>query len=71
MTNSFIDTIIAFRRYSKIETLEFAVERKLSRVESLDDELLIISAADHRRAEIAVKKFFDAGKVPAYVWGLI
>lgn len=71
MTNTFVDTVLAFRKYAKIETLELAVERKLSRVESLDDELMIISAADHRRAEIAVKKFFDAGKVPAYVWGLI
>lgn len=73
MTNhiTFIDTVIAFRKYSRIETLELAVERKLSRPQALQDELLIISAADHRRAEIATGKRYDAGKVPAYVWGLI
>ena len=67
----FWDAVIAFRKYRCRETLETVLERKLSRGLSVPDELVLLSAADHRRAELAAQKNFDAGKVPAHVWGLV
>ena len=65
------DAVIAFRKYANIETLETVVARKLERPCNLSDEIMILSAADHRRAEILACRNFDAGKVPAHVWGLL
>ena len=68
---SYSDLIISFRKYRRLETLEFAIERKLQQSKDIQHELSLIAAADHRRAEIAAKRYFDAGKIPAYIWGLL
>lgn len=67
----FWSAVLAFRKYNSKETLETVVERKLTRGVSTAEELLILSAADHRRAELAAGKRFDAGKVPAHIWRLV
>lgn len=67
----FWDAVIAFRKYRNRETLETVVDRKLARGLSAPDELVLLSAADHRRAEIAARKNFDAGKIPAHIWRLV
>ena len=64
---SLTDAVIAFRKYANLETLEIVVARKLERVGTLPEEIMLLSAADHRRAELAACRNFDAGKVPSYV----
>lgn len=68
---SYNDLVIQFRKYRERDTLELILERKLMKATDVQTELALIAAADHRRAEIAASKYFDAGKVPAYVWSLV
>ncbi|WP_272662694.1 Hha/YmoA family nucleoid-associated regulatory protein [Providencia sp. PROV111] len=60
-----LDFIIAFRKYKKISTLDFVVQRKKKLLTggALDD---LYSAADHRRAEIMTEQLYD--RVPKSVW---
>ena len=37
----------------------------------LQEELKVIAAIDHRQAEIAAGRHFDAGKVPMTAWALV
>ncbi len=67
----FDDFILKFRRFHNIDSLDAVVPRMLDRCEDSITEALILSAADHRRAEIMAQKQFDPGKVPSYAWGLI
>lgn len=68
---SYSDLVIHFRRYKQRETLEIVVERKLEKATDTQTELALLAAADHRRAELAAHKIFEAGKVPSYAWGLV
>jgi hypothetical protein len=67
----FDEFILKFRRFREIDSLDAVVPRMLGRCQDPKTEALIISAADHRRAEILAQKQFDPGKVPAYAWALI
>ncbi|MCE9957873.1 hypothetical protein LZ628_17260 [Aeromonas rivipollensis] len=37
----------------------------------LQEELKVIAAIDHRKAEIAAGRLYDAGKVPMTAWALV
>ncbi|WP_234880418.1 Hha/YmoA family nucleoid-associated regulatory protein [Aeromonas dhakensis] len=37
----------------------------------LQEELKVIAAIDHRKAEIAAGRHYDAGKVPMTAWALV
>lgn len=57
--------LLKFRRYTTLETLEKVFDHLRDKV--ANDELdALLSASDHRRAEIIHGKFWD--KVPASAW---
>jgi hypothetical protein len=67
----FDDLIRKFRKFSDIGNLDRVVTRMVERSDSEHYGVAIISAADHRRAEILSKQIFNPGKVPAYAWSLV
>lgn len=69
--NCFDEAVRFFRKFDKIDSLE-RVSDRLQREAKTDEELrFIISAADHRRAEIANKRYFDPGCVPRWAWAAV
>lgn len=65
--------VIRLRRFKSRDTLEAVAARMQAKAAaiSLEDERAVIAAIDHRRAEIAARRLYDPGKVPAGVWALI
>ncbi|WP_420147295.1 hemolysin expression modulator Hha [Spirosoma sp.] len=60
-----IDWLMRLRRCSCINTLEKVIER--NRYQLTEDQLEHFnSAADHRLAELTMKKLYD--KIPSSVW---
>jgi len=69
--NGFDEAVRFFRKFDKTDSLERVADR-LQREAKTDEELrFIISAADHRRAEIANKRYFDPGCVPRWAWAAV
>ena len=68
-----LDLIIKLRRFKSLDTLEAIAPRMLEKAAAVSPqaELTAIAAIDHRKAEIAARRVFDPGKVPAYVWALL
>ena len=68
-----IDLVIRLRRFKSRKSLERVAPRMLDRASSagLQEELKVIAAIDHRQAEIAAGKHYDAGKVPMTAWALV
>lgn len=66
---TFLDYVLHFRRFKKIETLEMVIAR-MEESNPLD-ALNIHSAADHRRVELKANKIYDPGKVPSSAWKLL
>ncbi|ENY6786367.1 MULTISPECIES: Hha/YmoA family nucleoid-associated regulatory protein [Providencia] len=60
-----LDYLLIFRRYRRIETLDIIVQRKREKATPEEQEYLA-SAADHRLAEIVMKRYYT--RVPASVW---
>ena len=68
-----IDLVIRLRRFKSRKSLERVAPRMLDRASSagLQEELKVIAAIDHRKAEIAAGRLYDAGKVPMTAWALV
>ena len=67
------DLVIRLRRFKDRKSLDRVAPRMLdkSAATSLQEELKVIAAIDHRQAEIAAGKHYDAGKVPMTAWALV
>lgn len=67
------ELVIRLRRFKSRDTLEAVAPRMQNKAAALgqEEELAIIAAIDHRRAEIAARRLYDPGKVPAAVWALL
>lgn len=67
------ELVIRLRRFKSRDTLEAVAARMQAKAAavSLEDERAVIAAIDHRRAEIAARRLYDPGKVPAAVWALL
>jgi len=59
------DWLLRLRRCSSIDTLEKVYENALPKLDG-PEQFKLMTAADHRRAEITMGKLYD--KVPAEVW---
>lgn len=67
-----IDLLIQLRRFKSRESLEAVAARMLDKAAvGVQEELKVIAALDHRRAEIATGRRYDAGQVPASAWALV
>ncbi len=68
-----IDLMIKLRRFKTMESLDTVAARMLSKASAtgIQEELKVMAAIDHRRAEIASGRRFDVGKVPAAAWALV
>ena len=67
------DLVIRLRRFKDRKSLDRVAPRMLDKAAatSLQEELKVIAAIDHRQAEIAAGKHYDAGKVPMTAWALV
>ncbi|MCF5866719.1 Hha/YmoA family nucleoid-associated regulatory protein [Aeromonas veronii] len=68
-----VELLIKLRRFKSIESLEQVAERMYEKAlaQSTAEAATVLAAVDHRRAEIASGRIWDAGKVPTYVWALV
>ena len=68
-----IDLVIRLRRFKCLDTLEAVAPRMLDKAAAVSPqaELTTIAALDHRKAEIAARRLFDPGKVPAAAWAMV
>jgi hypothetical protein len=68
-----IDLLIQLRRFKSRESLEAVAPRMLDKAAAVgvQEERKVIAAIDHRRAEIATGRRYDAGQVPASAWALV
>lgn len=69
--NGFDEAVRFFRKFDKLDSLEKVSERLQHEAKTNEELCFIISAADHRRAEIANKRYFDPGCVPRWAWGAV
>lgn len=67
------DLVIRLRRFKDRKSLDRVAPRMLDKAANagLQEELKVIAAIDHRQAEIAAGRHFDAGKVPMTAWALV
>ena len=67
------DLVIKLRRFKDKKSLDKVAPRMLDKAASVgsQEELKVIAAIDHRQAEIAAGRHFDAGKVPMTAWALV
>ncbi|WP_421191322.1 hypothetical protein [Aeromonas enteropelogenes] len=67
------DLVIRLRRFKDRKSLDRVALRMLDKAANagLQEELKVIAAIDHRQAEIAAGRHFDAGKVPMTAWALV
>lgn len=67
------DLVIRLRRFKGRKSLDRVAPRMLDKAANagLQEELKVIAAIDHRQAEIAAGKHYDAGKVPMTAWALV
>ena len=67
------DLVIKLRRFKDRKSLDKVVPRMLDKAASVSsqEELKVIAAIDHRQAEIAAGRHYDAGKVPMAAWALV
>ena len=67
------DLVIRLRRFKDRKSLDRVAPRMLDKAaaKGFQEELKVIAAIDHRQAEIAAGKHYDAGKVPMTAWALV
>ena len=67
------DLVIRLRRFKDRKSLDRVAPRMLDKAAAtgLQEELKVTAAIDHRQAEIAAGKHYDAGKVPMTAWALV
>ncbi|MEI4971546.1 hypothetical protein ACK31U_17125 [Aeromonas caviae] len=67
------DLVIRLRRFKDKKSLDKVAPRMLDKAASVgsQEELKVIAAIDHRQAEIAAGRHYDAGKVPMEAWALV
>ena len=67
------DLVIRLRRFKDRKSLDRVAPRMLDKASAtgFQEELKVIAAIDHRQAEIAAGKHYDAGKVPMTAWALV
>jgi predicted transcriptional regulator len=67
------DLVIRLRRFKDRKSLDRVAPRMLDKAAAagLQEELKVIAAIDHRQAEIAAGRHYDAGKVPMTAWALV
>lgn len=58
-------------RYFSIASIERIIDRLCDNATDDNSRYIIMSAADHRRAEIASKRLFDPGLVPSWAWAAV
>lgn len=69
--NSFSEAVRYFRKFESIASLEKVIDRLSENARDDKERLVIIAAADHRRAEITNKRLFDPGSVPGWAWASV
>lgn len=67
----FNEAVRYFRRFESITSIERVIERLCDNAGDDKAQLVIMAAADHRRAEIANKRLFDPGSVPRWAWAAV
>lgn len=60
-----------FRKFDKLDSLDKISERLQHEAKTTEQVYFIISATDHRRAEITNKRYFDPGCVPQWAWAAV
>ncbi|WP_223924509.1 MULTISPECIES: Hha/YmoA family nucleoid-associated regulatory protein [Aeromonas] len=67
----FSEAVRYFRRFESVDSIERVIDRLCENAADDKFRLMIMSAADHRRAEIANRQLFNPGEVPGWAWAAV
>ncbi|QLI60493.1 hypothetical protein IBG34_23380 (plasmid) [Aeromonas media] len=67
----FNEAVRYFRRFENSASIERIIDRLYDNATDDQARFMIMSAADHRRAEIANRRLFDPGAVPGWAWAAV
>lgn len=67
----FGEAVRYFRKFDKIASVDRVIEHVEHSKRDIKEKLIMISAADHRRAEIANQRVFNPGEVPGWAWAAV